>query len=300
MALVYHRVADPARYPFLERGGTPVIHPVQLSREIRFLQEQGARFLTFADLGNGLFPGRGEFGVILSFDDGFRDNYITGLDVLSRHGVKGVLFQSSGMVDAGELVPEHALYWYADRPETSRQLRLLAVQAGWPGAGEVQPSALSRIVGQWVQQVSPDSLREAIEQLRATSRAEESALALELYPEAAHLQQAVQGGHEIGSHGHRHLPRSVLHADEFEKELSHSHDLLSDITRTDVKCFSYPFNSYLTGDEVICARHYAQVATVDNRLIEPGSDPLSLGRYSWPGHPRNGLRQRRWLMTGRI
>jgi hypothetical protein len=75
LCLLYHRVADPGQVPFLDRYGVPPIPPGQLLDELSFLKSQGATFLTFSDLRRGRFPGPEEFGVIVCFDDCFRDNY---------------------------------------------------------------------------------------------------------------------------------------------------------------------------------------------------------------------------------
>lgn len=300
MALVYHRVADPALFPFLERGGTPVIRPEQLGREISFLKEQGAQFYTFADLRAGRFPGADEFGVVLTFDDGFRDNYTTGLEVLESSGVKAVFFQASGMVGAQALIPEHALYWYADNPATSRRLGQLAGEAGWPGAEGAVEHELIGLVGRWLREVQADSLVMVVARMREHEQDEERELAAALYPTEEDLLRAARAGHEIGSHGDAHLPRSVLDAETFEQELVRSRERVAEITGTPPVSFSYPFNDYWPGDREICARHFEQVATVDGLLIGRESDPLALPRFSWPGAARNGLRFRRWLLTGKI
>jgi peptidoglycan/xylan/chitin deacetylase (PgdA/CDA1 family) len=300
MALVYHRVDDPAEYPFLTRGGTPVIRPEQLAREIEFLKSQGARFLTFADLRAGHYPDEDEFGIVLTFDDCFRDNYTAGLDVLDACGVKAVFFQSSGMVEAKRLIPEHAFYRYADQAETASRLLDLARESGWPGAVEADVPNLAPLAASWIWEVPAVSLEGVLTQLREQFPGREEKLAQALYPKAEDLRRAVQAGHEIGSHGHDHLHRSILGADAFERELVRSSERLSEIVGAPPAAFSYPFNGHQVGDREICARHFRQAATVDSRPIERGSDPLALGRYSWPGQARNGLRLRRWLLTGRI
>ena len=300
MALVYHRVADPAEYPFLARGGTPVIRPEQLAREIEFLKSQGARFLTFADLRDGRYPDDGEFGIVLTFDDCFLDNYAAGLDVLDACGVKAVFFQSSGMVGASRLVPEHAFYWYAGQPETAPRLLGLAREAGWVDAAEADVRDFTGLANRWIWEVPAESINVVLARLREQFPGKEEALAKALYPKEEDLRRAVQAGHEIGSHGHDHLHRATLSADAFEQELIHSCERLAEITGHPPAAFSYPFNGHQTGDREICARHFEQAATVDCQPIERGSDPLALGRYSWPGQARNGLRLRRWLLTGRI
>src|SRR5689334_13033607 len=67
ICLLYHRVDAPSHHEFLTQGGSPVISPAELEAELRFFKQQGAMFLTFADLRRGVFPDRSEFAVIVSF-----------------------------------------------------------------------------------------------------------------------------------------------------------------------------------------------------------------------------------------
>ena len=126
LCLLYHRVDHPGRYPFLDRFGVPPIPPGDLLNELSFLKMQGANFLTFSDLRHGYFPRRNQFGVIVSFDDCLRDMYTSGTGVLEWLDIRGVLFQSTALIDAPTLIWEHALYWHAHDPERAQALEALA------------------------------------------------------------------------------------------------------------------------------------------------------------------------------
>ena len=128
--LLYHRVVDPAedRFDFLTRGGLPAISPRELASDIAFLRQKGAKFFTFEDLRGGSFPSHGEFGVIVCFDDCFRDNYVAGREVLEAHGVRGVFFQTSSLVERNDLLWEHALYWCGRNSATRERLRQVGLR----------------------------------------------------------------------------------------------------------------------------------------------------------------------------
>jgi len=128
MALVYHRVDDPSNHSFLAYGGTPIIPPEELANELNTLRKYGARFLIPSDLRQGTFPASDEFGVIVTFDDGFPDNYTLGVEVLDSIGIKS-FFQCSAMINGDRLIPEHALYWYSSQRETAPMLLKLAHEA---------------------------------------------------------------------------------------------------------------------------------------------------------------------------
>ena len=112
--------------PFLDRFGVPPIPPAALAAELGFLRRSGARFLDLRRSEGGPLPLGSEFAVIVSFDDGLRCNYEEGMDVLQALGIPAVFFQSTGMLAGGELVWEHALYWYAAHPTLAPRLEELA------------------------------------------------------------------------------------------------------------------------------------------------------------------------------
>lgn len=298
MALVYHRVDDPVRHGFLTCGGTPVIRPESLAAELIWLRDHGARFLTFRDLCDGVFPDDTEFGVIVTFDDGFRDEYTTGIEVLDALGVKGVFFQCTAMIDGDHLIPEHALYWLVYESNFAEELFQIARSSNWPGAHGAGAESAQATVHRWLREVASSSMLDVVEQMAECYPSQE--IAASLYPRTADIRRASAGGHEIGSHGHYHLHRQSLDARGFERELATSSEHIRAVTGTRPATFAYPFSACLPGDRDTCGRYFPQAAIVGEALIEPDSDPLRLPRFTWPGPARNRLRQRRWLLTGTI
>ncbi len=303
LCLLYHRVDEPANHPFMTQSGSPVIPPLALERELRFLQSQGAEFLTFAHLRAGQFPEDDGFGVIVSFDDGFRDNYTQGLEVLETIGIKGVFFQSTALIDGPTLIWEHALYWYGQHQRLRTAFAdLTHAVLGEKGLAGLDAAGIDNLVSHLREQAPAAVLEELLERALAGFGQDEALAeaAAQLYPTADHIRCAHALGHEIGSHGHRHYKRTRIDPGWFEAELARSRTILERLLAAPPLAFSYPFNSYLPGDEHICARYFVQCATVDGRPISRNDNPHWLPRCTWPGPARNGLRQRRWLLTGRI
>src|ERR1041385_5963481 len=276
--LLYHRVGEPAG-AFLARGGSPVITPREFARDLDLLRGLGAMFMTFEDLRHGRFPNRDQIGVIISFDDCFASNYTIGLEVIERAGVKATFFQTTGLVDANELLWEHELYWHTRDDEHAARFAASVEHL----REEVAPEVLAPLLA--AARDDPAAMSEA---------------ARALYPTSDQLRAARRKGHEIGSHGHHHYKRVNISAETFESVLRTSAERLEAILGERAGAFSYPFNSYVDGDAAICARHFAQAVTVDKKRITRDSDPFSLPRFTWPGPSRNAMRQRRWILTGRI
>lgn len=298
LCLLYHRVDTPGRIPFLDRYGVPPIPPQELTGELAFLQARGAEFLTFADLRRGRFSDRDRFGVIVCFDDGLRCNYTTGVEVLDALQIPGVIFQSSALVGATTLIWEHTLYFHACDPQRASLLRDLA-HARFPASRAHGGDALVAHLRdeQPVGEVEA-LLAEVSERSHCASELHE--LAQALYPTADQLRSLKGGPHEIGSHGHRHYPRSGIDEQTFRAELITSRDNLEAILGQRPHAYSYPFNSHGPGDAAICQEHYEQVATVDARPITRSTPFDELPRCTWPGPLRHPLQRRRWLLTGHL
>jgi peptidoglycan/xylan/chitin deacetylase (PgdA/CDA1 family) len=298
MCVLYHRVDQRGAVPFLDRFGAPAITREELTHELRILIGRGARFMTFADLRRGDFPGDSEFGVIVSFDDGFRDNYATGLAVLESLGIRGVMFQSTAMVDAATLIWEHALYWYWHDERLRSLLRELA-DLHFPSSRLLGEKELLEFLRDQLPAPQLQSLLAEMDD-RSGAGVELAQQALTLYPLSLDLVKAHSAGHELASHGHNHYRRSSIDQAAFEHELCQSIKVLKKILGEPPAAFAYPFNDYLGGDMAIAARHFRQVVTVDGALIERSSPALALPRFTWPGPHRNSLRRNRWLWTGHI
>jgi peptidoglycan/xylan/chitin deacetylase (PgdA/CDA1 family) len=300
LCLHYNRVEEPGQFPFLDRFGPRPISPGELLRELGFLAGQGARFLTLSDLRRDRFPGPGEFGVVVCFNQGFRSNYSAGLGVIEWLNAKGVLFQASGMVNAPSLIWEHTLYWLAHDPDRAEVLQQLAhgrLPASRPHTGV---ALVAHLRGAEPMAAVEDLLAEATAKIGAMASERLAELAQTLYPSAAYLKAARANGHEIASQGHHHYPRQGVDAETFEQELIRSQQELEAIVGRMPQAFSYPFDSYGPGDAELVGRHYYQAATMEARPITADTPRLALPCGRWPGPFPNNRQRRRWLFTGHI
>ncbi len=121
-----------------------------------------------------------------------------------------------------------------------------------------------------------------------------------LYPNRDDLLAAAGNGHEIASHGRSHFRRDKLTDDEFEAELVNSKRELSNLLGQEIQSFSYPFNSFFERDKTVCAQHYNYVATVEGGFVSRQTLLTAIPRCTNLGTPKSSMRQRRWLLTGRI
>jgi peptidoglycan/xylan/chitin deacetylase (PgdA/CDA1 family) len=93
--LVYHHVVP--------GGGSPVLYvtPSGFEQQLRYLQSNGYQSISFADLANCLEYGASlpERPVILSFDDGWENQYQYAFPLLQKYGFTGTFYVVSGYID---------------------------------------------------------------------------------------------------------------------------------------------------------------------------------------------------------
>jgi len=95
--LLYHKIDRPGPQSLIRGSFTP---PRRFARQMTHLQRKGFTFLTAAELvehfvSHGEFPQR---SVAVTFDDGWRDNYVNGFPVLQSLGIRATVFLVAGEV----------------------------------------------------------------------------------------------------------------------------------------------------------------------------------------------------------
>lgn len=180
--------------------------------------------------------------VLITFDDGYLDNYEIAFPILRSHGAQGVFYLCSGLVGTGAV-----LWWdkIAFVVKTARQKKF-TIQ--YPGVLDVDierngiPDSIRAILAMYEQpgNLAPDRfLRELQEVAQAEDLPKESRRFLN-WNEA---EEMIQGGMAIGAHTHSHPRLSLLQEDEQRKELSLSRTILSEKLRIQIDTLAYPFGS---------------------------------------------------------
>ena len=84
--LMYHMIRPPLRRG---RFNKLRVRPAEFERQLKWLVQRGWRFATVSELAALEDPHK---TVALTFDDGFRDNYLAAHPLLAKHGAKATLF----------------------------------------------------------------------------------------------------------------------------------------------------------------------------------------------------------------
>lgn len=93
---MYHMIADP-QSEFEERYACP---PALFAKQMRFLRNKGYKHLSLDDMGTLMEQGKSfpPKSVVITFDDGFLDNYENAFPVLLEYGIPATIFLVAGRI----------------------------------------------------------------------------------------------------------------------------------------------------------------------------------------------------------
>jgi peptidoglycan/xylan/chitin deacetylase (PgdA/CDA1 family) len=176
---------------------------------------------------------------LITFDDGYLDNYQIAYPILRSHGVQGVFFLATGMVGSAHLP------WWDHIAYLVRTARRRTFQLSYPGAAEIDLDRDGLAV----------SLRTVLQLYKRPENADAERFLREL-AEAADGEQVPGterrflnwdearemrlGGMAIGSHTHSHCVLSQLDPERQAEELSTSRAILTEELGVQPEAIAYP------------------------------------------------------------
>ena len=226
----------------------------QLDEQIRFLKQQ-TRCVTLDEaiaIAEGNAPLR-EACSLVTFDDGYRDNYDLAFPVLRSHGVQGVFFLPTSFIDS------MTLPWWDSIAYMLKKTRKQPLMLHYPFEAEFNcdrdhmretlrqvlaiykmPGVDSRLFLEEVQRASEIACPEQAPERRFVS-----------WQEAAEM---VAGGMALGAHTHRHEILSKLSPDEQYQEVRKSKDAIERQTGAAVRAMACPVGARTSfSDDTIAA-----------------------------------------------
>ncbi len=229
--LAYHGVTDRP----VEELDSPVLHlPLAVFRRHMELLADRFHVVPLMQLAHWIRAGEAipPRTVVITFDDGYRNNITCALPVLRQLGLTACLFFTAGLVGTQEIL------W----PDVIRRaLRLLPLPFSAPLDGDtvtVDASNVRTVTRRLKQQ--PSEVREAF------VAAVRSQLPEDLPPGEAGIASAEevriwhQAGMEVGSHSLTHPILSRLPQEALERELFESKRILEGIVGEPVRLLAYP------------------------------------------------------------
>ena len=240
--LAYHRVLDddPRRFPYDE--GVISCTTEAFERQVAFAAKN-FDVISFAELYKIECEGRRppKRPLIITFDDGYRDNYTNAFPILKQAGLTATIFLAAGYIQAPKL-----FWWdlvaYCVKQTALSDIALPGISAAplcLSSAGD-KPRAIEMILG-WIKQ-APDKVKnQFVESLpvRLGVRVPKPDQArLQVTWEEVRLMAA--NNIEFGSHTMTHPILSNVCADQLRTEVAGSKAVIEEQLGKEVIAFAYP------------------------------------------------------------
>jgi peptidoglycan/xylan/chitin deacetylase (PgdA/CDA1 family) len=252
--LAYHRVSPPqgADYPFLD--GIVSATPEDFEEQLRFVKKR-FNVINFDIVSDIMLSGRGlpENPLVITFDDGYADNYEIAFNLLKKYGLTATVFVSTSFVDSGQplwfdksayvinKIPEGPLAFDSanynfDVNDSNRKQTIKAVRDLFLS---VSNDERVRFMDELAQQSGIGIEQEHLDLVRPLNWDQ--------------IKEMSDNGIEIGSHTVTHPYLTNLTRDQLEYELGESKRVIEQHTGRSVKSIAYPAGVY-DKEVVDCAK----------------------------------------------
>jgi peptidoglycan/xylan/chitin deacetylase (PgdA/CDA1 family) len=299
--LTYHRIAFPgvSRNPYYDSVISAT--PDELRSQLMCVQQ----YCRIVDLNHviGLRDAKphlaGKPLALVTFDDGYRDNFHTALPILRNLSIPATFFIPTIFLQHPRLPWWDHIAYVIKRTQADRLSLQRFPNDNTPviielGADPPAPSrvrAIGSIIRLFSQNEVPDEcwFLGQLEQQAGVSLNSE-ALAHGLFMTVTQLKQLADAGMTIGSHSHHHSPLSQLADGAQQYELHASKQFLENTLGREVSTIAYPFGwsgtfSQRTMELAASIGYRLGFSSVEgvNDLQEPSFRPMSLLRLSVGG-----------------
>lgn len=236
--LTYHRVLNVANIQNYEFDENLIsANTDQFSRQISFLKDH-YNVISFRSLFEAIGSGRKLPGntVIITFDDGFLDNYVNAYPVLKRHAVTATFFISTDYIGKERYFWFDELVYFLKKVDLADMQKLMdSYCIQYNNTGAFNRGDAIRCCMRFVKRTDNGIRLQFIEKLKSLNpsagpdAANKSAQAryLNIPMTWEQLREMSAGGIEFGSHTMSHPILANLNDDDLFYELNESHRLLS-------------------------------------------------------------------------
>lgn len=241
--LAYHRIFPfPGKdYPFSE--GTISATPVEFDKQMKFVRKR-FNVINFETLSNAISSGKPlpKNSLIITFDDGYADNYEIAWGILKKYGLTATIFLVTSFVESSNLFWFDKLSYVIKRfSGNSINFGKYVFETGNKNREMIRESVM-RICRSVSEKERVRLYSDLEKQCNIRMPSEHIALAKPL--SWGQIREMSEGGIEIGSHTVTHPFLSNLTIDEIMYELVESKRAIEEKLGKKIKSVAYPAGSY--------------------------------------------------------
>jgi len=298
--LSYHRVVpeseEDANFPnWLRYRSLPgiVVTAGMFERQAAYLKKH-CRVISLNELidaidNNTILPPR---AVVLTFDDGWRDNYEYAFPILCKYGLLATIFLSTGYIGTDRVFwPERLLVALSAMKDGNQDVRKTRLEG--------LPNQLSRQIDRWTGSpgaFDPNQATEIVEQMKLMPSSEREKVLTELDRRVGRddsptdnrvmmnwdeVRTMLSAGFCFGSHGVSHELFTPLSVERLADELRLSAEKIEKETSIRPTHLAYPNGNYTNKTiEAVKSAGYRSAVTVDHGLACTEDDPHRLPRVN--------------------
>lgn len=283
--LAYHRVLD------FEAGSFPFDQEVISATTEAFYQQmkfvkKNFEVLSFADLYECERAGRAypKRALIVTFDDGYRDNYTNAYPILKSLNLPATIFLVTGHIGKAKLFWWDAVaYCIKQTPLAAKEFPQLAPRLLPLVEPEDKAAAIQFILG-WIKHVPDEVSRRFVAQLPEMLRVEmPEEVGAGMHLSWEEVGEMAANRIEFGSHTVTHPILSNVSEEQLERELSESKKTLEEKLKQKVLTLAYPvgrrskFNEFAQLAAARLGFRYA-VSYEEGIVLENGFDRFAIPR----------------------
>lgn len=288
VVLMYHRVLPAAADTFSEHS--IVVSPHTFSRQMAFLRRH-FRPLSLSALANLLADRQRppSMSCVVTFDDGWQDNFDYALPLLRQHDVPATIFVATSFIGTDRC------FWQ----EVLTRRIVAAVNCGGEAAACVEQrlgptldasnaselrlsvrAAVTKMKARPAEEVRGFS--NALDQALARAGVDVSSLGADRFMSWEQVRKlTLEPGIDVGAHGCSHAPLTSLQPDCASQELRDSRSHIESVTGRHVPAIAYPNGDF--DDAVVAGARQAGYSlgfTTRRGLVNGQEDPLKLRRIN--------------------
>lgn len=211
-----------------------------------------------------------ENALLLTFDDGYIDNYLYAMPVLQEFGVQGSFFIPGKTFSTHQLLDVNKIHYVLASAEENRRLPELlkdvfskmqeyrSKEFNYPDNKDLYDKYASAsrfdsaeivFIKQMLQTVLPEAVRNKISSdlFEKYVGVSEKQLAYELYMNADQIRTMKRNGMYIGIHGYDHYWLGNLPREQMEADIDKALEVMDEFIDADAWVMNYPYGNYNAG-----------------------------------------------------
>ena len=274
--IYYHRVNDSDDAFFAAT-------PVEVFREqIRYLARNFS-IVSLDDIAKGRF-GESTFSVAITFDDGYRDNFLYAFPILKELGLPATIFLATDYIGSGE-IPWYDQVCLACKLTQANVLDM--TDSGGPllnlTSSAQRLSAAQKLLP-WLRSLSFSDRKESIQRILVRLKTNVRLAWPNMMLDWSEVRQMAKQGITFGGHTKSHPVLSSITGNHLRDEVGGSKKKIESMLQTSVAHFAYPFGKYAdVGNEAkqaVIDAGFETAVTTENGFNVPSSDLFALRRFT--------------------